>query len=409
MDTTLLVGLLVGALLGALVTWLALRGSGAAHTAQLAGLTAERDLWRERCVDLEASMGEDSQTAATLGPMREALARMERTVGTLERDRQQQYGALGARLEEVTATTTALRDQTASLAGSLQSSNVRGAWGEARLRRLLEHAGLLARCDFDEQVAAVTEHDAAVRPDAVVRLPGGKVLVVDAKAPLTKFLAAQGESLDETQRAAHLRGHAAALRGHVDTLAAKAYWTAFPVTPEMVVCFVPSDAVLAAALAHDPTLYDDALARRVVLASPATLLALLRTVAFTWQQDALATNATQLLALGKELYARIGTLAGHTTRLGAQLTRSMEAYNAMVGTLESRVLVTARRMHELDLVTTAPPTLDVVDQAPRPLTSAELLDALDAEVARPAIDPELARPTDSPSREGRPARDADSA
>ncbi|AKT51343.1 DNA recombination protein RmuC [Arsenicicoccus sp. oral taxon 190] len=386
MDTTLIIGLLVGLALGALLAWLATRPASAARQAELAGAVAERELLRERCLDLEALVSEDTQTSAALGPMREALARMERTVGTLERDRQVQYGALGARLEEVTATTSALRDQTATLVGSLQSSSVRGAWGEAQLRRLLEHAGLLARCDFDEQVAAVTEHDAAVRPDAVVRLPGGKVLVVDAKVPLTRFLAAQGDSLDETQRATHLRGHAAALRGHVDTLAAKAYWTAFPTTPEMVVCFVPSDAVLAAALAHDPTLYDDALARRVVLSSPATLLALLRTVAFTWQQDALATNAAHLLTLGKELYARIGTLAGHTTRLGAQLSRSVEAYNAMVGTLESRVLVTARRMHELELVSAAPPTVDVVETAARPLTSAELLDALDEEVRRPELD-----------------------
>lgn len=386
MDVNLVIGLLVGIALGTLVTWLALRGSGVAERTALAGVTAERDLLRERCLDLETTVAEDSQTSATLGPMREALSRMERTVGTLERDRQQQYGALGSRLEEVTATTAALRDQTASLAGSLQSSSVRGAWGEAQLRRLLEHAGLLARCDFDEQVSAVSEHDAAVRPDAVVRLPGGKVLVIDAKAPLTRFLAAQAEGLDETQRAAHLRAHAGALRGHVDTLAAKAYWTTFPTTPEMVVCFVPSDAVLAAGLAHDPTLYDDALARHVVLASPATLLALLRTVAFTWQQDALATNAAQLLALGKELYSRIGTLAGHTTRLGAQLSRSVEAYNAMVGTLESRVLVTARRMHELELVSAAPPTVDVVETAARPLTSAELLDALDEDVQRPELD-----------------------
>ena len=201
MDVNLVIGLLVGIALGTLVTWLALRGSGVADRTALAGVTAERDLLRERCLDLETTVAEDSQTSATLGPMREALSRMERTVGTLERDRQQQYGALGSRLEEVTATTAALRDQTASLAGSLQSSSVRGAWGEAQLRRLLEHAGLLARCDFDEQVSAVSEHDAAVRPDAVVRLPGGKVLVIDAKAPLTRFLAAQAEGLDETQRA----------------------------------------------------------------------------------------------------------------------------------------------------------------------------------------------------------------
>lgn len=374
---------LVALLVGAALAFVTARAMGAA---QVAALTTERDLLRERCVDLEAALGDDQQTAATLAPLRDALQRVERQVGALERDRQQQFGSLGTQLEHVGAATAALRDQTASLAGALQSSTVRGTWGESHLRRLLEHAGLVARCDFDEQVRAVSSHGAQVRPDAVVRLPGDRVLVIDAKAPMTAFLAAHAEGLSSDQQGAQLRAHSRHLRGHVDTLAGKAYWSAFAQTPELVVCFVPSDAVLVSALDHDPALFDDALAKKVVLTSPATLLALLRTVAFTWQQDALTTHATQLLALGSDLYSRLGTMAGHATRLGGQLTRSVESYNAFVGALESRVLVTARRMHELGLVTEAAPEVSPVDPAPRPLTAVELIEALDADVDhRPEI------------------------
>lgn len=375
MDITVVLVLLLGLLVGVALGWVAARASlGPAAAARAAGLEAERDVLRERVDDLEARAADDHDQALALAPLQEALRRVERQVVTIERDRAQHFGALGARLEEVGVTTAALRDQTASLAGALQSSSVRGQWGEAQLRRLLEHAGLLARCDFDEQARATTPDGVAVRPDVVVHLPGGKTLVVDAKAPMTKFLAAQSDSIDATARSAMLRQHAGSLRTHLQGLAAKEYWTAFDRTPEMVVAFVPSDAVLAAALQHDPSLYDDALARRVVLASPSTLLALLRTVAFTWQQEALAENAEQLLAIGRELYQRLGTLGGHAQRLGAQLTRSVESYNAMVGALESRVLVTARRMHELDLVATPIDVVEPSTAAPRPLTAVELLD-----------------------------------
>lgn len=386
MDLTVLAAAAIGVLIGIIGTVAALRP---ASRAREAGLATERDLLRERVESLELQVDEGHDAVLALAPLRDALTRVERQVVAIEKDRAQHFGALGARLEEVGVTTAELRDRTASLAGALQSSNVRGQWGEAQLRRLLEHAGLLARCDFDEQVSALTSHGVAVRPDVVLHLPGGKTLVVDAKAPMTKFLAAQSESLDATQRTALLRQHAGALRGHLDGLAAKAYWSGFTSTPEMVVAFVPSDAVLATALQHDPGLYDDALARKVVLASPSTLLALLRTVAFTWQQDSLAENAAQLLSLGRELYQRLGTLGSHTSKLGAQLTRSVESYNALVGALESRVLVTARRMHELDLVSDPLPLVEPSTAAPRPLTAVELLEALDDEVARPALVDEL--------------------
>ncbi len=320
-----------------------------------------------------------------LAPLREALVRVERQVGTLERDRVEQFSAVSLQLAGVTTSTDALRSQTASLVGSLNASTIRGNWGEVQLRRVLEHAGLLARCDFEEQVSSVSSHDRGVRPDVLVRLPGNKCLVVDAKVPMTAFLSAQTEDIDPAERTKLLATHATSLRGHVDSLAAKAYWSAFTTTPEMVVCFIPGDAILAAALAADPALFDHAQARRVILASPGTLLALLRTVAFTWQQDALTANAQALLSLGSELYSRLGTLGTHATRMGASLQRSVESYNALVGTLESRVIVTARKMHELGLADAALPPTAPVESAPRPLTATELISALDDDVARPEL------------------------
>jgi DNA recombination protein RmuC len=384
-----LVGFLVGVVATAVVSRVLFAGRSAA-------LATERDLLRERVIDLEAAVAEDAQTATMLAPLRDALVRVERQVGTLERDRQAQFGELGERLGHVTSTTNALRDATATLAGSLNASTIRGTWGEVQLRRVLEHSGMLARCDFDEQVSAISAHNRGVRPDVLVRLPGEKILVIDSKAPMTAFLAAQADSLDPMERTRLLGAHATSLRGHVESLAAKAYWSAFTTTPEMVICFVPGDAILASALSADPTLYELAMSKKVVLASPGTLLALLRTVAFTWQQDALTANAQALLKLGNELYSRLGTLGSHAARMGASLQKSVESYNALVGALESRVMVTARKMNELGLADTPLQNIEPIETAPRPLTAAELVvvpssevlgvsDVLES-VARPELD-----------------------
>jgi DNA recombination protein RmuC len=382
---TLLGGLAVGAAVGAL--W-----SSAAASATVASSRTEAALLRARVVDLEAAIADDAQTAAALTPLRDALGRVERQVGTLERDRTSQFAALETTIAQVRESTVALGRQTQSLAGSLNSSTVRGAWGEVQLRRVLEHAGLLARCDFDEQVCRVSRHDRQVRPDVVVRLPGDKHLVVDSKAPMGAFLSAQAESLPPAERTRLLREHAAALKSHVMALAAKDYWSAFETSPEMVVCFVPSDAMLAAALAADPALHEDAMARRVVLVGPGSLLALLRTVAFTWQQDALTAHAQEVMRLGRDLYDRLGTLGRHTARMGSSLQRSVEAYNQMVGALESRVLVSARRMHEAGVVETAIPIPPPVEVGPRVLTAMELIEAATADARRPELDPEVTSP-----------------
>lgn len=374
----LLVGLAVGLLLGALLAALWVRGSFVARTA---ASEAERNVLRSRVADLEGVRDREADTASLLAPLSDTIERVEAHVGSLERDRVRQFGELGERLSAVGRSTESLRSETASLASALNSSTVRGAWGEVQLRRVLELSGLLARCDFDEQVTAVSAHGDTVRPDAVINLPGGRHVVVDSKAPMSHFLQAHGETVSDLERAELLAAHATALRRHVEGLAAKAYWSAFTRSPEVVICFVPGEAILATALSDDPGLYEHALSRKVVLASPGTLYAVLRTVGAVWQQDALEQSARELLVIGRDLYSRLTTLGGHVASMGASLGRSVEQYNRFIGTLESRVLVTARRMNDLHLATETPVSLTPIEAAPRSLSASELTDDLGRDVA----------------------------
>lgn len=393
--TTVLVALVaasVGVLtatVGALLGWRAGRRRGTDDgrcegAVDLARAVAERDAALDRArageAAREAAQQDEHDLALGLAPLTSSLARVERTVGVLEQERAAQLGRLEAQLEAVQRSEEALRAETTSLAGALRSPSARGAWGEVQLRRVLEHAGMLDRVDVDRQVAAPAPDGGRVRPDAVVRLPGGKSVVVDAKAPLAAFLeAAQAARPGEDpgaavrRRAAAAERHARALRVHVDALAAKRYWEAFAPSPELVVCFVPGESFLAAACEADPALLEHAMTRGVVLATPTTLLALLRTVAATWQQDALAGSARALLETGRELHRRLGTLGAGASALGRSLHRAVEDYNALVGTLERRVLVSARRMSDLGVVEDDLPPVEPLVDAPRPLTAPELL------------------------------------
>jgi DNA recombination protein RmuC len=369
MSPTTLLALIIGLLAGVAAGWWAARLLAAARSATV---VAERDLLRERVTDLESATDHDRELAATLAPLAGSLARVEGQVQALERDRVEQYARLGEQLEAVRVSGEALRTQTAALAGALRSPTARGAWGEVQLRRVVEHAGMLARVDFTTQ--AIGEGSAGgVRPDLVVHLPGGKHVVVDAKAPLAAFLEASEAAEDPQRQDRAAVRHARALRTHVEALAAKQYWTAFDPSPELVICFVPGEAFLAAACSADPALLEHAMARRVVLATPTTLLALLRTVALTWRSEALSGNARELLALGRELHERLAGLGTGASKLGRTLSRAVEDYNALIGTLERRVLVTARRMRDLDVTDREIETPPVVTEGPRPLTAAELL------------------------------------
>lgn len=355
---------------------------------------AEAALLRERVTDLEGAAAQDRELAATLAPLAGTLNRVEHQVHALERDRVEQYSRLGEQIESVRRSGESLREQTTALAGALRSPVSRGAWGEVQLRRVVEHAGMLNRVDFTEQATGAHPDGAVVRPDLVVHLPGGKQVVADAKAPLAAYLAAAEARAagDVAGAEAHLRSHAAALRRHVDALAAKEYWRAFEPSPELVICFVPGESFLADACAADPALLDHAMARRVVPATPTSLLALLRTVALTWQTEALSGSARTVFELGRELYTRLATLGSGTARLGRSLERALEDYNSLVGTLERRVLVTARRLHDLELTDDLLEPVVAVTATRRPLAAAELLDDVLDDGSDRASPPTAVRP-----------------
>jgi DNA recombination protein RmuC len=300
------------------------------------------------------------------------LRRYEQRVAELEHDRVDAYAELREQVRSMGAVSGELRTETKQLVAALRAPQVRGRWGEHQLRRIVEAAGLLEHCDFAEQVTAATDHQ-GVRPDLLVRLHGGRTVVVDAKAPFDAYLSAM-EARDERTRDTHLDQHARHLRMHVDALAAKAYWTAFESTPDFVVLFVPADPFLDAALQRDATLMEHAFRRNVVLATPATLVALLRTVAYSWRQEALARNAVAVHGLARELYGRLSTLGDHVGKLGTSLGAAVTAYNRAVGSLESRVLVSARKLAEMGVSDRdlTPPAQ--VELAPRQPQAPELLD-----------------------------------
>ncbi|SDE36270.1 DNA recombination protein RmuC [Glycomyces harbinensis] len=309
-------------------------------------------------VAYEATDHSRQAVGEVLAPIAETLARYESRLGDVERARVDAYAQLRIQLSGVAETSEDLREQTGRLLGALRSPQVRGQWGEVQLRRIVEAAGMVEHCDFSEQHSGMVD-GRGVRPDLVVRLSGGRTLVVDAKAPLQSYLQAL-ESEDEGLRDELLKSHGRHLRRHVESLAGKEYWRAFDDTPEMVVLFVPADAFLDAALRGDPALLEDAFGRGVVIASPATLMALLRTVAHTWRQEALALHAKEVHRLGRELHERLGSVAGHFSRLGSSLEAAVGSYNAAVASVESRLLVTARRFSELEVAGEPPERLDPV-------------------------------------------------
>jgi DNA recombination protein RmuC len=254
---------------------------------------------------------------------------------------------------------------------ALRAPQVRGRWGELQLRQVVESAGMVEHCDFVEQ-ATVPTADGAVRPDLIVKLAGGKQVVVDAKVPFAGFIEAM-DARDETTRTARLRAHARHLRDHVDSLAAKEYWEHFSPSPEFVVLFVPADAFLQAALEQEPALLEYAFERNVVIATPSNLIALLRTVGYAWRQEALAANAQQVYELGRELHSRLATMGGHLARLGGQLENAVKSYNSTVASMESRVLVTARRFSELKVTDHELAATPQVSQVPRQVQAPELV------------------------------------
>jgi DNA recombination protein RmuC len=336
-----------------------------------------RDRERERV--LEESRSREAIGAATdattqaVAPVKESLDRFDARLRELETSRVQWHAQLKEQIESVRVTGESLRRETSSLATALRRPQVRGRWGEMHLRRAVEVAGLVDRCDFTEQVT-VRDSDGMLRPDLVVHLAGGRQVVVDSKVPLDAFLDATTAEHEEARQAQLVR-HARQLRGHVDTLAAKAYWRQFDRAPEFVVLFIPGEAFLSQAVETEPQLLEYAGSRRVVLATPTTLIALLRTVALAWREESVAEGAREVAALGREVYDRLGTLGGHVDKLGRSLSSAVDSYNSAVASLESRVLVSARKMRDLDVTdkSLAPP--QSVEASVRPLAAPELLDS----------------------------------
>ena len=368
----MLVGLVAGCALG----WLLARTRTATRLARLeATLHATRDGEARleqsmRALSFEATAQSQEAVARAVAPLHETLHRYEQRVADLERVRVDAYSELREQVRSVAAASGELRQETRQLVAALRSPHVRGRWGEHQLRRIVEAAGMLEHCDFAEQVS-VSADDGGRRPDLVVELYGGRRVIVDAKAPFDAYLSAM-EARDERTRDGHLDQHARALRSHVDALAAKRYWAAFDNTPEFVVLFVPADPFLDAALARDASLMEYAFARNVVLATPATLIALLRTIAYSWRQEALTRNAVEVHRTGRELYTRLSTMGEHLGRVGASLGAAVTSYNRAVGSLESRVLVSARRFAEMGVTGEVLETPAQVEVAPRQLQAPEL-------------------------------------
>lgn len=377
----LLLGLVLGALLGAAVTFLVLRErmrsaltqnrageDSADRLLRLADERHERDVARRDAAEEER----EAELQRTLAPLTATLAQLERNLARSEAARAEAEGALRNHLGELGRRAQSLEQGTTALTAALRAPTSRGRWGEVQLRSIVEAAGMLEHVDFSEQLAGTrADGEKGQRPDLVVHLSGERTLVVDAKAPMDAYLDAVEEQ-DPKRARARRSAHARALRHHVDQIAGKAYWKALGDTPEFTVLFVPSDGVLAAALESAPDLLEHGFAKDVVIASPATLMALLRTVAHTWRTDSLNRDAREVLEAGRELHHRLGTFTSHLGKVGRSLDSSVAAFNEAVGSLQSRVMVTARKFEDLGLAGTAVEDVEQLTRRARTLEEDEI-------------------------------------
>ncbi len=389
----LVAAFVAGLLAGGLVVWLILRERFAAERRAHAELsTAFKALSAEALESNSASFLQLAKTQLEafqaqargdleqrqmaveqmVAPIKESLEKVDGKIQELERVRTEAYGSLTAQVRALGEVQRELRQETGNLVTALRSPVVRGRWGEMQLRRVVEAAGMVPYCDFAEQ-ATIGADGRLGRPDLIVRLAGGKNVVVDAKAPLQAYLESL-EAKDDALRRARLEDHARQLRDHILKLSAKSYWSQLEATPEFVVLFIPGETFFSAALEHDPGLIEEAAKRQVILATPTTLIAVLWAIAHGWREERLAENARAISELGRDLYTRLGTLAGHFGKLRRSIESVVRSYNEAAGSLESRVLVSARRLKELGATSTGEiEVLEPVEHAPRPLSAPELV------------------------------------
>ncbi|MDE3024920.1 MAG: DNA recombination protein RmuC [Acidobacteriota bacterium] len=381
----MVVGLLIGLLVGGAAVWLALRARLA--TSALA-LRNERELSarfdalaadalrknNETFLELASGrLGQKEQAVEQLvAPIRESLKQVDGKIQQLEVARQGAYSELRTQVAQLAQAQQELRSETGNLVGALRDRpNVRGRWGEIQLKRVVEMAGMVEHCDFETQKHVPTE-EGRLRPDLVVSLPGGKSVVVDAKFAGQAYLESLS-SRDDDERRAKLRDHARQVRDHIAKLSAKSYWSQFDQTPEFVVLFIPGETYLSAALEQDAALIEDGVNQQVILATPTTLIALLRAVAYGWRQETIAESARQISDLGRELYSRLGTFTEPMAKAGRGLESAIRSYNEAVGSLEPRVLPSARKFTEHGVAPAAElAELEVVDRSIRPVTAAVL-------------------------------------
>lgn len=357
MSITAVVLLIVGLAVGFALGWLVHANKSGA---QVAVARAEADAAHANHDVLVRSLSAASEDAARrqsgaigqqvshiVGPLRETLDTLAGELRRTERNRIAAYAGLSEQVTGMRETSEHLGHQAQQLAGAMRSPQARGRWGELHLERVIEAAGLQRHCDFTTQVSGTTGDSTRVRPDLVVHLAGGRDVVIDAKVPLSAYLEAS-DSTDPAVRTSAYRAHAKALRTHVQQLASKSYWEALHSSPEFVVLFVPGEAILEMACRADPELIEYGFSNNVVIATPTNLVALLRTIALGWRHEALTRDAQQIHQLGKELYQRIGMVARHMDKLGGSLAKAVESYNSAIGTIDSRVTVTARKLSDLD-------------------------------------------------------------